>query len=312
MSNSIDQGIRSLRVGVLWNVVLATVKLIAGVLGHTYALVADAVESAADVFTSLVVWRGLHVASREPDEAFPFGYGKAEPLAAGVVALVLLGASFGIAFQAIREVRVPHQTPAPWTLVVLIGVIAVKWILSRRMESVGAGIGSMAVRAESWHHLSDAITSAAAFIGISIALLGARYFEGSHWASADDWAALAASLVIAVNGAAMLRAASLELMDKAPDADAVNMIRGVAEAVPGVRATEKLAVRKAGLSYRVTLHVQADSNLSLRDSHILSGMVKTAIRAADPRVASVLVHMEPFEQKSADSVDRRIEDRSGR
>lgn len=289
------RGIRSVQTGILWNAALAMAKLLAGVVGNTYALIADAVESTADVLTSLIVWRGLRVASREPDEDYPFGYGKAEPVSAAVVALVLIGAAIGIAVQAVREIRSPHLNPAPWTLAVLVGVMVVKWILSRRVGAVGAETGSTAVQADAWHHMSDAVTSSAAFIGISVALVGGRYWDGAHLESADDWAAIVASLVIAVNGVSILRTAGHELMDRAPEADVVDAMRRAAESVPGVLATEKLAVRKAGTVYRATLHVQAAAELSLHDAHILSGMVKTAIMAADPRVKSVLVHMEPYE-----------------
>jgi len=288
-------GIRSVQVGILWNVVLAMIKLLAGIVGNTYALVADAIESTADVFTSLVVWRGLRVASREPDEEYPFGYGKAEPLAAAVVSLVLLGAAIGIAIEAVREIRTPHMTPAPWTLGVLVAVVVVKWTLSRRVRSVGVDLGSTALHAEGWHHLSDAMTSLAAFVGISIAILGSRYWDAPYWASADDWAALLACFVIAANGLSILRAASGELMDRAPAREVVDRIREAAESVPDVLATEKLAVRKAGVTFRVTLHVQAAGDLSLDDAHVVSGMVKGAIRTAEPRVTYVLVHMEPYE-----------------
>jgi cation diffusion facilitator family transporter len=270
-------------------------KLIAGVVGNTYALIADAIESTADVFTSAIVYRGLQVSSRAPSEEYPFGYGKAESLAAAVVALTLLGAAAGIAVQAVREIRTPHLAPAPWTLLVLVSVMTVKVLLSRRVRLVGVEIGSTAVRAEGWHHLSDAITSGAAFFGIGISVLAARQWPDTRWESADDWAALLASLVIAYNGAGILRSASRDLMDRAPGLDVVQAIRNAAESVPGVLATEKVAVRKAGLVLRVTLHVQASPAMSLHDAHVLSGMVKGAIRRVEPRVDSVLVHMEPFE-----------------
>lgn len=290
-----QRGIRSAQTGMLVNAGLAATKLVAGVVGHTYALVADAVESMADIFSSLIVWAGLHVSVREPDEAYPFGYGKAESLATAVVALMLMGASAGIAVQAVREIRTPHLTPAPWTLAVLVGVMGVKWMLSRRVHAVGAEIGSTAVQADAWHHMSDAITSAAAFIGISVAVLGSRYRGGQGWESADDWAAVVASAVIAFNGVSMLRPAVHDLMDRTPGAEILDPVRRAARAVPGVLAIEKLAVRKTGLAYRVTVHVQADEGMSLRDAHLLSGRVKGAIRAAVAQVDSVLVHMEPYD-----------------
>jgi cation diffusion facilitator family transporter len=207
---------------------------------------------------------------------------------------MLLSAAIGIAVEAAREIRTPHHTPAPWTLAVLVGVVLVKAMLSRRVRAVGMDIASTAVRADAWHHLSDAVTSTAAFIGISIALVG-----GVGWESADDWAALASSLVIAYNGVAMLRTASQDLMDRMPGAEIVDPIRRAAEQVPGVLAVEKLAVRKSGLAYRVTIHVQAAPRMPLDEAHVLAGRVKGAIRAAKPEVQSVLVHMEPFADPGA-------------
>jgi cation diffusion facilitator family transporter len=290
MTEASQRGIRSVQMSILVNAGLATIKLAAGLVGHTYALVADAVESIADIFSSTVVWGGLRVAARDPDDEYPFGYGKAEPLAGAVVALTLCGAAVGIALAAVTEIRTPHLTPAPWTLIVLVGVVLVKWMLSRRVHAVGAEIGSVAVRADAWHHMSDALTSAAAFIGISIALWG-----GPGWESADDWAALVASGIVGFNGVSMLRPALQDLMDRMPGAEVVVPVRNAAASVPGVLATEKLAVRRSGMTYRVTLHVQTDPELSLRDAHVMSGMVKAAIRSAVPEVQSVLVHMEPFD-----------------
>ncbi|MEO5814303.1 MAG: cation diffusion facilitator family transporter [Gemmatimonadaceae bacterium] len=292
----IHRGIRAAQTGMLINAGLAAIKLAAGIIGNTYALVADAVESGADVFASLLVWGGLAVAAQPADDDHPYGHGKAEALAASAVSLMLLGAAIGIAFEAIREIRTPHSAPAPWTLGVLVGVVIVKWILSKRVHAVGAETGSTAVKADAQHHLSDAITSAAAFIGISLALVGSRVSGGKGWESADDWAALVASLVIGFNGLSMLRAATHDLMDRMPGDDVVAPIRRAALGVPGVEAIEKVHVRKTGMTYGVTMHVQADGSLSLEEAHIISGCVKTAIRAASPHVDSVLVHMEPYHE----------------
>lgn len=290
MSESARRGIRSTQFAILANTTLAVVKLIAGLLGNSYALVADAVESTADIFSSLIVWGGLRLSVRDPNEQYPFGYGKAEPLAATVVALMLVAAGVGIAVEAVSEIRTPHHAPAPWTLAVLVVVMVTKTVLSRRVGEIGTEIHSTAVSADAWHHLSDALTSAAAFVGISIALVG-----GPGWESADDWAALAASAIIVVNGASILRPALADLMDRMPGADVVDAVRRVAAGVSGVRAIEKLAVRKSGMIYRVTIHVQADASLSLHEAHILGGRVKSAIRTTMPHVQDVLVHMEPFE-----------------
>lgn len=292
---------RAVQAGVLLNAVLAAVKLVAGIVGNSYALIADAVESTADVLGSVIVWGGLSYASRPPDQEHPFGHGKAEALAAAVVALMLLGAAVGIAFKALDAMQTPHELPAPWTLLALVAVVVVKWIFSRRIGNVGKMIGSTAVRGDAWHHLSDAVTSAAAFIGISLALLGTRLTGNPEWQFADEWAALVASAVIAYNGFNLLRPAFHDLMDRMP-VDIVAPVRRAAEAVPGVRAIEKLFVRKAGLMYRVTVHVQADASMSLEDAHRLGGRVKGAIQEAVPTVAAVLVHMEPYEATGAGSM----------
>jgi cation diffusion facilitator family transporter len=288
-TDRINRGIRSAQAGILVNAGLALAKLLGGIVGNSYALIADGIESAADIFSSLVVWGGLHLAGRDPDEEYPFGYGKAESLAAAVVSLMLLGAAISIAVAAISEILTPHHAPAPWTLIVLVTVVAIKWILSRRVRAVGAEVQSTAVQAEASHHLSDALTSTAAFIGISIALIG-----GPGWESADDWAALAAAAVIGFNGITMLRPALNDLMDRMPGGEIVERVDQAARGVGGVLDVEKLAVRKAGLVYYVDIHVQADPAMPLEAAHILSGMVKSAIRAAMPEVAGVLVHMEPF------------------
>lgn len=286
-----DRGRRAALVGLCINVVLVVAKLTAGIIGHSYALVADAIESSTDIFGSLIVWGGLRVTARPADEDYPYGYGKAESLAAAMVALMLLGAAFGIAVAAVGEIVTPHHLPAPFTLIVLGAVIVVKELLFRKVLKIGRETGSIAVSADAWHHRSDALTSGAAFLGITVALCG-----GPGWESADDWAALAAAFMIAVNGALLLRAAIRDLMDRMPEGPHAERIATAARGVEGVQAIEKLRVRRFGTQYFVDLHVQAEPSLSLSAAHRLSGKVKGAIRAANPNVSGVLVHMEPFEE----------------
>ena len=295
MQSDFDRGVRSAQLGMITNAALALVKLIAGVVGNSYALIADAVESSADIFSSLIVWGGLRIASRDPDDDYPFGYGKAETVASATVSLMLIGAAAGIAVEALREIRTPHHAPAPWTLAVLVAVVIAKSVLARRVGAVGSEVGSMAVKADAWHHFSDAITSAAAFIGISIAV-----WKGAGWESADDWAALVAAGVILYNGISMLRTSLAELMDHTPGEDIGHSLREVSEQVAGVSAIEKLLVRRSGLSYHVEIHVQADPAMPLAAAHSLGGRVKSAIRAKHPRVRGVLVHMEPYERQTGD------------
>jgi cation diffusion facilitator family transporter len=253
-------------------------------------LVADAVESSTDMIGSLVVWSGLRIASKDPDDLYPFGYGRAEALAAATVSALMLGAATGIAIEAIAEIRTPHHAPAWWTLLVLAMVIVVKELLAKRVKAVSDLSGSVVVAADAWHHRADAITSGAAFIGITMALLG-----GPGWEPADDWAALVAAGVIVINGSLLLRTALRDLMDRAPEPAVLATVSAAALATPGVLAIEKLKIRKSGTAFYVDIHVQADPVLSLHDAHILSGMVKTAIRQRVPAAMGVLIHMEPFE-----------------
>lgn len=288
-------GIRAVQVGLVINATLAVVKLAAGVLGNAYALVADALESTADIVASLVVWGGLAIAAQPADDDHPYGHGKAEALAAAVVSVMLVAAAVGIAVEAVGEIRTPHQVPASWTLAVLAGVMIVKWTLARRVDATGHALGSTAVQADAGHHLSDAVTSAAAFVGIAVAVVGHRGTGDPRWAAADDWAALLAAGVIAYNGVNLLRPALHELMDRMPGHDVLGPVEWAARGVEGVLDVEKLVVRRAGAHLFVDIHVQADRATSLDAAHVISGKVKGAIRRAVPQVAGVLVHMEPYE-----------------
>jgi cation diffusion facilitator family transporter len=276
--------------GLLLNALLAIVKGLAGILGNSYALVADAVESASDVAASLVVWGGLRVSAREADDRFPYGYGKAEAVSAVTVSLFLLAAAVGISIEAVREIRTPHHAPAPFTLAVLVGVVLVKEGFFRRIARVGKAADSTALVADAWHHRSDAISSAAAFVGISVALWG-----GPGWESADDWAALVAAAVICSTGLRTLRPALAELMDATPAPTLLAAAAAAAATVPEVRGTHALKVRRAGGRLFVDLHVEAEATLSLAEAHVVSGKVKTAIRGALGPDAAVLVHMEPYD-----------------
>ena len=291
MSSAATRSIRWAQAGLLVNALLVLVKLIAGIVGHANALVADAIESSADIFSSLIVWMGLSIAARPADEDHPYGHGKAEPLAAAIVSLMLLGAAVGISIMAIREIVTPHHLPAPFTLFVAAGVILLKEALYRRVSRVGREVGSTAIAADAWHHRADAISSLAAFIGISIALWG-----GHGWEAADDWAALVAALLVAVNGVRTLRPAVAALMDEVPDRAVGEKALRAAMRVAGVEHIENLKVRGSGLGFYVDLHAQADPAISLEQAHEIAAKVKYAIRDAVPNVVSVLVHMEPYRE----------------
>lgn len=283
-------GLRSTLAGIIVNLCLAAIKGIAGVAGHSYALIADAIESLTDVLSSLTVYIGLRVAMRPPDANHPYGHGKAEPMASAIVSVALLGAAGAIAWKSIHEIVTPHTMPAPFTLLVLPIVVVAKEAMFRFVKRVGNSIESGAVQTDAWHHRSDAITSTMAFAGIAVALLG-----GPGWESADDWAALLASFIIAVNAFRLLRPAVQELGDATPGTRLHNEIKPVATSVPGVIDIEKCFVRKMGFDYYVDLHVVVDGALPVRQGHEIAHQVKDAIQAAYPRVAGVLVHIEPGE-----------------
>jgi cation diffusion facilitator family transporter len=274
--------------GIALNLALAVVKFLGGIFGHTYALIADGVESLADVFSSLLVWFGFRLAGRPPDANHPYGHGKAEALAGLVIALGLLLAAAWIAVHAVREIITPHQNPAPWTLLLLVGIVTAKILFSRRMHRTGRDEGSDTLQAEAWHHISDAITSGAAFMGISISVLG-----GPAYAAADDWAALVACVVVAGNGCLIGYRAVGEMMDLAPPPALEAAVRKVAAAVPGVVALEKCRLRKSGLSHLVDIHVEVDPDLTVRAGHDIAGAVKQALLTSDLRITDVLVHLEP-------------------
>jgi cation diffusion facilitator family transporter len=284
----LETGARLALAGVVVNCVLAAVKILSGVIGHSYALIADGIESVLDIFGSLVIWGGLKFAALPPDDSHPYGHGKAESLAAVVVALTVIAAGIGLAVQSVREILTPHNGPAPFTLIVLVGVVLVKEMLFRKVIATGHLIESSAVKADAWHHRSDAITSAAAFIGISIALIG-----GKGWEPADDWAALFACVLICFNGWRLLIPALHEAMDTAPPQEASAHVRAIAANVPGVRAVEQFRLRKMGLDFYADIHVVVDADLSVRAGHEIAHAVKDAIRESNPAVLDVLVHIEP-------------------
>jgi len=285
----LQRSLRATFLGLATNAVLSGTKLAAGIIGHSHALVADAVESFADVFSSLIVWRGVTVAAEPADEDHPYGHGKAEPLAAAIVSGMLLLAAGWIAVKAFSEITRPHPAPAPFTLVVLLVVVVVKEILFRFVRREASAVDNAAVHTDAWHHRSDAITSFAAGIGISVSLLGGPGYE-----AADDWAAIAAACVIAWNGWRLLRPAFNELMDTAPDRKIRDEIRRLAETTPGVARVEKCFVRKMGYQFYVDMHVEVDPQMTVLQSHEIAHAVKDKIRDAKPVVSDVLVHIEPL------------------
>ena len=282
------EGIRSIRHGIFANIFLAMVKGVVGFFGNSFALIADAIESTADVFTSIIVWIGLKSASKPPDEDHPYGHGRAEPLAGIVVALSLFAAAIFIAYESIRLIQTPHKTPAAYTLIVLIGVIVIKEFMFRYVEKIANDIGSTAVKGDAWHHRSDAITSFTAAIGITIALIG-----GDGYESADDWAALVAAGFIVYNAWYIFEPALNEVMDKAPPQYLVEEVKLLARQVAGVQDVEKCFIRKSGFEFFVDIHVVVDGNLTVKEGHKIGHDVKDYIMKHKPLIYNVLTHIEP-------------------
>ncbi|MGE5179733.1 MAG: cation diffusion facilitator family transporter [Bacteroidota bacterium] len=282
------RGMRSSLIGLGVNLTLATGKLVAGLVGTSYALIADAIESLGDVVGSLIVWRGLQIASRPPDHNHPYGHGKAEPIAAALVSVMLVGAGIGIAVEATREIASPHRAPKAFTLAVVLGVVAIKELMFRFVHRVGSETGSHAVRTDAWHHRSDAITSMAAAVGITIALVGGR-----GWETADAWAALFASAIIITTGWRMIRPAVEELMDQSPASGLVEETIHVAEARPGVYRIEKLLLRKMGLYFVGDMHLEVHPEMTVRESHALAHDVKEDVQRRFPQIIEMTIHVEP-------------------
>ncbi len=289
MQDRARQGEQLVLRGIFLNALLAFLKLSGGFLGHTYALIADGTESLLDVFSSALVWTGFRVAARPPDADHPFGHGRAEPLAALAVAGMTFCATGWIAWHAIHLIVTPHQGPHWATLPLLAAIVAAKIWFSRRLGAAEIETGSIALGIEAWHHGADALTSAAAFIGIAIAVAGGR-----GWEAADDWAALFACAVIAFNGVTALKKALGEIMDTAVPVSVDNGVRAIAAAVPGVRALDKCRVRKSGLSHLVDIHVRVDGEQTVRAGHDIAHAVQDALLASNLRITDVSVHVEPM------------------
>jgi cation diffusion facilitator family transporter len=282
--------IRTTIISIAGNICLAILKAIAGIFGNSYALIADAIESTTDIFSSLLVLFGLRYANKPADSNHPYGHGRAEPLITFIVVCFLVVSAIIIAYKSILNIGTPHELPKTWTLLVLLPLIIWKEISFRLVMKKAKEINSSSLKADAWHHRSDAITSVAAFIGISIAV----YF-GKGYESADDWAALFASAFIIYNSYLIFRPALGEIMDENLHEDLIAEIRRVALTVDGILATEKCFVRKAGMKYHVDLHAVVDASITVKRGHDISHKLKDILRAQIPQLGHVLIHIEPSE-----------------
>lgn len=276
------------------NLALAIIKGLAGFFGHSYALIADAIESSTDVFSSLLVLLGLKYAAKPADKNHPYGHGRIEPLITFLVVAFLVASAITIAYKSIIHIQTPHKIPAPWTLLVLGAIIIWKEISYRIVMKKSVETNSSALKAEAWHHRSDAITSITAFVGISIAL-----YMGKGYETADDWAALLASGFILYNSFLIFRPALGEIMDEHRYDELIDKIRKVSADVEGIIDTEKCFIRKTGMTYHVDLHAIVDGKITVREGHVLAHLLKDTLQEKIPTLAHILIHIEP-DYESAD------------
>ena len=282
--------IRTTYFSIVGNASLAIIKGLAGFFGNSYALIADAIESTADIFSSFLVLFGLKYASRPADKNHPYGHGRAEPLITFLVVGFLITSATIIAYESIKNIGTPHELPKIWTLFVLIPLIIWKEISFQLVIRKAKETNSSSLKADAWHHRSDAITSIAALIGISIAL----YF-GNGYETADDWAALFASGFILYNSYKIFRPALGEIMDEHLYDDLVAEIRKVSLTCAGVVATEKCFVRKAGMKYHVELHAIVQADITVKNGHEIAHNLKDTLLNDIPQLGHVLIHIEPTE-----------------
>lgn len=290
--NKEQTAIRTTYFSIIGNTTLALIKGLAGIYGNSYALIADAIESTTDIFSSLLVLLGFKYAKRPPDENHPYGHGKIEPLITFAVVVFLVVSATIIVYESIRNIQIPHKTPKSWTLIVLGLIIVWKEISFQIVIKKSKQTNSSSLKADAWHHRSDAITSVMAFIGISIAIIFGKGYE-----TADDWAALFASAFILHNSYLILRPALGEIMDEQLYDDLIIEIRAKAKEVHGVLGTEKCFIRKAGMNFHVDLHVIVDGDISVKIGHEISHKLKDYLQAEIENLGQVLIHIEPNEQK---------------
>ncbi|MDX1363492.1 cation diffusion facilitator family transporter [Arenibacter latericius] len=267
---------------------LAIIKGLAGFFGNSYALIADAIESTTDIFSSLLVLFGLKYAKRPADENHPYGHGKIEPLITFLVVGFLLLSATLIAYNSIQNIQTPHLPPKPWTLLILGGIIIWKETSFRLVLKKSIETNSSSLKADAWHHRSDAITSVMAFVGITISLL-----LGDGYETADDWAALFAAGFIVYNSYLIFRPALGEVMDEHLYDDLIEEIRQVSIHVDGVLGTEKCFVRKAGTKYHVDLHALVNGDITVYEGHAISHKLKDTLIRKIPNLEHVLIHIEP-------------------
>ncbi|SKB97622.1 cation diffusion facilitator family transporter [Sphingobacterium nematocida] len=290
MSSKADKAEKTVYFSILGSLGLALIKWFAGFFGNSFALIADAIESTTDIFSSILVLLGIKYSKRPADETHPYGHGRIEPLMTFIVVLFLVISATVIAHQSVINLRTPHEPPAAWTLIVLGGIILWKETSYQIVNRRAKALNSSSLKADAWHHRSDALTSIAAFVGVSIAI-----WLGEGYEYADDWAALLAAGFILYNCYRIFRPALGEIMDENIFEDLVNQVKDMSLLVDGVLATDKCFVRKVGMFYIVDLHAVVDSSLTVKEGHDIAHALKDYLMTNMSDISNVFVHIEPFD-----------------
>ncbi len=274
--------------GMIVSGALAAIKITAGLMGHSTAVVADGLESGGDVFASGIVLLGLTLAAKPADPEHPYGHGRVETLTGLFVGFLLGFTGIGISANALLHIRIQDPLPNSYVIWPLIGSAVVKSMLSGTKFYFGKKIRSAALVADSYNDGVDIVSALAALVAVSLTLLSPHTF-----AHADHWGAFAVGLIVVFTGIRVARDTSLQLIDTMPDRQTIAKIRAAAQTVPGVQGVEKCFARKTGLQYHVDLHLEVDPEITVRRSHEIATQVRIVIKETLPWVADVLVHVEP-------------------
>jgi len=290
--------IRATLIGLGVNCTLGVVKLVGGVLGQSFALISDSVNSLGDSIASVFTIVALRYAQLPPDEEHPYGHTRAEAIAGLFIAVLILASACYVGWEAIVRIGDVHPLPPIWTLWIAAANIAIKESLYRYNKAIGKRTGSTAIVANAWDHRSDALCSLAVLIGLSVIIVG-----GVRWIWADEVAALIVAAAILWSGGRLLVGSISELLDPQADADFVQQVREFSSKVHGVRAVEKLWIRKTGIEYLIDIHIQVDADMTVAVGHRIGHLVRDQLIAEFAAVRDVLVHLEPFPQENNVSVN---------
>lgn len=268
--------------------VLALLKISAGLAGHSTAVVADGLESTADVFSSGFVLLGLTLAAKPADENHPYGHGRVEILTGLLIGLILTAGGALISFGSWERIGTPHEPLAFYVIWPLIASIVARSGMSVFKFRYGRKIGSAALSADAWHDAMDSLSAVTALIAVSLTLL-----DPGRFVQADRYGGFLVGLIVVFAGVRVARDTAMQLMDTMPDDDMMVRIRTAAHTVPGVLGVEKCFARKTGLRYHVDLHLEVDPQMTVRQSHLIAHEVREQILQRLDWVADVLVHVEP-------------------